>query len=145
MEGAWGMKEVTTRRYQDTAGILNGIDLREWDPRSVVVGVFEYFATFLWLVIFLLLTFFSGTLSPALFLDEVFFVSLTRQGDNKQQRLVSAADQVLKRGPLRQEIGQGGAAEGAGTARKRAHTPPCLHRTTSSAEGYVGYAVYLLY
>ena len=28
------MKEVTTGRYKDTTGILNGIDMREWDPSN---------------------------------------------------------------------------------------------------------------
>lgn len=33
-EGAWGMKAVTCGRYQDTCGILNGIDMSEWDPSN---------------------------------------------------------------------------------------------------------------
>ena len=29
---AWGMEDVTRGRYEHTTGILNGIDMREWDP-----------------------------------------------------------------------------------------------------------------
>mmetsp|Transcript_28839 Transcript_28839/g.65344 ORF Transcript_28839/g.65344 Transcript_28839/m.65344 type:complete len:655 (-) Transcript_28839:258-2222(-) len=32
LEGAWGMHEVTRFRFSDTVGILNGIDMDEWDP-----------------------------------------------------------------------------------------------------------------
>ena len=31
-EGAWGMEEITKRRFEHTSGILNGIDTVEWDP-----------------------------------------------------------------------------------------------------------------
>ena len=33
-EGSWGMKDVTCRRYEHTTGILNGIDMNEWDPSN---------------------------------------------------------------------------------------------------------------
>lgn len=34
IEGAWGMEEITKRRFEHTCGILNGIDTSEWDPQN---------------------------------------------------------------------------------------------------------------
>lgn len=34
IEGAWGMEEVTRGRFPSLDGILNGIDIDEWNPAS---------------------------------------------------------------------------------------------------------------
>lgn len=34
VEGAWGMEDVTKGRFEHTVGILNGIDMNEWDPMN---------------------------------------------------------------------------------------------------------------
>jgi len=34
LEGSWGMQDVTCGRFEHTSGILNGIDMKEWDPSN---------------------------------------------------------------------------------------------------------------